>query len=270
LMTPDSGTDGQARTILLLRRVPFVDRDPIREAMKEMDRPDGWCGLVINGPTKVGKTYCEQYLAHERLKRWPNDRLAAVNLDREPSRTIELLQLASRLCLAIRQQETRLSDPQPGQKPEVWAVELAVAVANHADQCGQRVWILLDGFDHPSVRPEIHNFIAKLAEEALHRDRFRLILMGYTKLWDDQIELTIRRESLTYLTADDLKHFFAELNAQRRFRGVPACKMLEDAADSLVKNYGTLKAGDPAQVQALRIAFLGIVRNLMKQLFDAG
>lgn len=260
-------TGDPLRSTLLLRNLPFVDRDAVREAVAEMDHPNGWSGLVVKGPPRVGKTYLHEFLSHMKVQAWGADRIAQVILQRERDRAMQAVELARRLALAARPGQADQGPPQlPGQKDERWAADLAVWLAGLVDLCGCRVWVVLAGFNHPDVPPSTHELIAGLAEEAARRANLRLLLLGYAppQPWPDHIERSFRSEDLGYLSAAHLRDYFAALDGRLRFRHCPACAAAAAAADRLVELYGTLPDGDPRQVEALRQVLPGIVRDLVR------
>lgn len=255
------------RSTLLLRNLPFVDRDAVREAVAEMDRPDGWSGLLVKGPPRVGKTYLHEFLNHMRVHSWGADRIAQVILQRERDRAMQAVELARRLALGARPGQADQGPPQlPGQKEERWAADLAVWLAGLVDLCGCRVWVVLAGFDHPDVPPSTHELIAGLAEEAARRAHLRLVLLGYAppQPWPDHIERSFRSEDLGYLSAVHLRDYFAALDARLAYRRRAACAAAATAADRLVELYGMLPEGDPRQAAVLRQALPGVVRELVR------
>lgn len=255
------------QAVLLMRQLPFVDREGIREAVAEMDRPDGWCGLVVEGPRRVGKSYCRELLAYARARApaWATDRLTPVTLERERDYGMTPVELARRLVLAVRRVDVAPPGRLPEQKEERWAADLAVWTAGQADLAEARVWVILDGFGHPDVPEATHDFIAVLAEEAANRSQLRLVLLGYPRTFPDHIERSVRREPLTYLTAEHLKDFFDHLDGRLGYRANPACAKAATAAERLVQLYSGLPSGDERQVEAIRQAFPGIVRDLLRQ-----
>jgi hypothetical protein len=263
------GTEGKPlRATLLLRDLPFVDRDSVREAVADMDRPSGWSGLVVRGPRQVGKTYLCEFLGHMKVQSWSGDRIAPVILERERSYAMPLEELARRLALAVRPGQADTNPPPKllDQKDERWAADLAVWLAGLIDLSGCRVWVVLDGFDHPDVPPPVHELIAGLAEQAAWRANFRLVLLGYAppQPWPDHIERNIRPENLAYVTAAQLREFFAGLDRRLGYRRAAACTTAAAAADRLVELYDALPPGDARQVKALKQALPGVVRDLVK------
>jgi hypothetical protein len=259
---PEQGDPYQS--VLLARQLPFVDRKEVRDALAYMADPQGWCGLVLVGPRKVGKTYCHQFLTYLRSVAWGSDRIAQVNLEREKDYRLAPVELARRLVLAVRQMDVQVPGQVPGQRNDRWASDLAVWLANQADQAGTRVWVVLDGFDHPDVPEETHNFIATLAAEAVTRTELRLVLLGYSPRLGDDIESNLWRKPLNYLTADDLQEFFDDLERRRPYRGKPIYQRAAQAADTLVQVYRTLRGGSEEQLQAIDQVFRGIVRDLLR------
>jgi hypothetical protein len=248
----------------LTRRLPFVDRDDVKMTIEEMADSAGWCGLVVAGPTRVGKTYCREYLAFRRAISWSEDRFAQVVLEQERDDTMAPVEVARRLALGISRTAVEPPPRLPGQKDERWAADLAVWVAGKADESGARVWIVLDGFDREGVLSENHDFIEALAREAANRTNLRLVLLGYTRGLPDDIERSLQRQRLDYLTEANLQQFFDNLDRHCAYRMNPACAELKAAAERFVALYGELPAGDTRRVQALREAFPGIVRDLLR------
>ena len=261
--TPPEVQPVPERSILLSRRLPFVDRKPIRAALLDMAEDDGWCGLVVAGPKQVGKTYCQQFVTYLRSKKWADDRLAQVILERERDYAMTPADLARRLVLAVRRRDEPLPGRLPNQKEDRWASDLAVWVAGQVEQAGERTWLVLDGFDSPDVPPATHSFIATLAEEAANRPNLRLVLLGYSPVLPDHIERNLRREPLTYLTADDLRDFFDELEGLRPFRAHPDYQRAGRPADRFIELYDALGGNTDAKVKALKDALPRIVSDLL-------
>ena len=251
------------KAVLLLRRLPFADREGVRAAISDMARADGWCGLVVAGPKNVGKSYCHQYVAYLRLNMWDGDRIAQVNLDEQRDYAMGPADLARRLVLAIQKRDEPLPPPQPSSKKDRWASDLAVWLAGQVDLAGVRAWILLDGFDHPDVPPETHSFIATLLGEAATRRNLRVILLGYSQVMPEHIERNIKREPLAFLTANDILNFFNELDGLRPFRVHPQYAIDGKPADAFVQGYLALQADD-LRVQAVKEALPKVVERLLQ------
>jgi hypothetical protein len=252
------------QAVVLTRRLPFVDRDDVKATIEEMADSTGWCGLVVTGPTRVGKTYCREYLAFRRAGSWRTDRFAQVVLDQERDYTMAPVEVARRLALGIARTAAEPPPRLPGQKDERWAADLAVWVAGKADESGARVWIVLDGFDREGILGENHDFIEALAREAANRSNLRVILLGYTRGLPDDIERNVQRQRLDYLTPANLEQFFDHLDRRCAYRNHPACVELRAAAERFVALYGELPAGDTRRVQALCEVLPGIVRELVR------
>jgi len=255
--------DDPMKSVLLLRRLPFVDREGVRAAITDMARDDGWCGLVLVGPKQVGKTYCHEYFAFLRLKKWGNDRLAQVILDQQRDYAMGPADLARTLVLAILKRDEPLPPRQPSSKEDRWASDLAVWLAAQVDLTGARAWVVLDGFDHPDVPPSTHSFIATLIQEATTRGNLRVVLLGYARVMPEHIERNVKREPLSFLTADEIQRFFDELERLRPFRAHPEYMKDGEPAEAFVRGYRALPADD-MRVKAVKEALPKVVERLLQ------
>lgn len=254
-------------SIVLHHRKPFVDRKAVREAFSEMDRDDGWCGLVVTGPKQVGKTYCQNYLTYLRMKKWTGDRCAHVVLGEQRGYSMSLRELVRQLVLALLPPYEPLPEPQPRSEEVRWASDLAVWLAARIDRTGGRVWVALDGFDHPDVPEATHTFIGALVEEAAQRANLRVLLFGYDRyasVVPDHALSGLKWVPLNYLTADELQEFFDEMERRRPFRALPQYALDAQPADQFVQGYRSLPGvGGALQARVLKEALPKVVGRLL-------
>ena len=186
--------------VLLLRQLPFVGRQPVRETVFEMVRPDGWSGMAGDRAEQGGKDVSPRTLLLS-----PTGSLGLRSAGQRDSRAREGLpddpagagpapgpgdRAAGR---EVPGETARAEGRSVGERP-------GLVQAGRRICPGGRTWIVLDGFDHPDVPQESHSFIATLADEASRRADLRLVLLGYSPELPPYIERN-SAGALSYLDA---------------------------------------------------------------------
>jgi hypothetical protein len=252
-------TAAAAHDEILLGRVPFVDRKPIRRAVVEMSQ-NGLPGIFVSGPMHVGKSHCEELLKHFAHGR--QDRVTGVDFRRDFSRVPSPLEVARRLLL--RGNVPPVAGLDTYQTDDRSIGELAAEIAMHLEikHAGVLVWIVLHGFNHETVTKALHDFIVGLAVEVRRRRNLRLMLLGYKPSTYPELEPHFDLVPLSCLTPEELVEFFDELEKRFAFKTRAASAAAARARDDWLASVRSLDQ----EVRALRIkdGLLGIVRDLVR------
>lgn len=229
------------KALVLLRQLPFVDRETVRETLMEMSTLEGWCGIVVNGPPRVGKSYCHELVTYLVNSSGPTPAPPRfVNLKAASNHQISPFELARNLFVSDAGLPTQL----PGQSLERWAADIAAWVAICADKLPARVWLVLDGFDHPSVPEEMHEFVARLAEQARSRSTLRIVLLGYRRPLTEESERAFKRIDLEHLSLTELQSFFKELDELLGLRRKPGCADAVATMEQWLARFAGLTSAD--------------------------
>lgn len=197
------GRDKFETTLLRGDRV-FLNRNELRQALKEMTSPTGRRILVVNGPPGSGKTYTREYVL-EVTYRTPNHSVVYLDLDTADFGATELAH-------AISEQidyDLGLITPIP-QESAARAIQRLCSslLAGFARNSTTKWWLIFDGFSKP-VRSETRELIESLVRRAGEPD-LRIILLNYT--FDLAVDLSSRaiREDINPIGREDVEAFVAQ------------------------------------------------------------
>jgi Effector-associated domain 1 len=257
---PAAAVRANGPNLLIWNTTPFVDRQTFWIDLEELRTSPRKRILMLKGPPKSGKSYCGELIDHLRRDLWQVARFALIDLKNSQSPDIKPEELCRRILLKLRISGAgEAPPPLPGQKPDRWARDLAAWLGTHIAQIEGEVWIVLDGFDDPSVAEETHVFLAALAEEAGDQDEFRLILLDYERAFGERTERATRRTRIEYLTASDLRLFLDLLDRDYNVSKKPGWQ----AAQEFVDLYDQHTPGSATQIDALAELLPPIVRSLI-------
>ena len=233
LAAPPSAVESGAapvEAILLPGGRPFLNRQGLRWALRELLRTDGSRVLVVNGPPGSGKSYSLALVRY--LAAVLNFPVAWVDLQAEVWPGYTPADLASALG--------RQMGADPGSMPTVqgspgrWVHQLGDWLTAEAAREDGRWWFVLDGADQTDLPRETHDLIQYLAHQvAAAAFSLRLVLLGYEEPLPLGIEERVLRDNIGPIGQADLWHFFARLFAQEGLEYAP--EAVEAAVDAVLQ-----------------------------------
>ena len=168
--------------LVLSGKRPFVDRDPVRAALRKLlDRRPRELVVVVNGGRRAGKSYLTEFIQHALDER-PDMNLCPVAIEPKQGAQVGPRELASDLVTSMGGHPRDL--PPPTTNLDRWAQDLANEVLGVANESGQNWWLVLDGFNAGELRPETQLLITKLAASITKgrpAERHRLILIDFDR-----------------------------------------------------------------------------------------
>lgn len=172
--------------------LPFLDRLKVREALKVLSAPTGPSVLVLNGPSKSGKSYCLELVSHaveENLRQaGKNSFVPVTRVTFQPGMGASLT--PEKLAKLIVSEITNNPKPLPilDTAPELVTADrlnehLCDWVIENADGTAALWWVALDGINDPDLTPATRNFISKLvdllSDKGKHSNKMRLLVIDY-------------------------------------------------------------------------------------------
>ena len=200
----------------IVRNAPFIDREPLREAMRELEADGGRQVLVVHGDRGTGKTYtaefvrwrareCSHEFIHVDLEQLT--RLSPIDSLVWPEAIAASLsdQMGLGLVLPTREQ----ADQQYSRWNLVCCDKLTGALI--ADP--RRWWIVVDSFNLVPLPQATSDFFKELAFRVdASLSRVRLVLLGFGDSLRPDLERHAHRERTTYPTHEDLGLYFQRLH----------------------------------------------------------
>jgi hypothetical protein len=166
------GSDNFATTVLRGGRV-FLDRQQLRQALRELIAPQGRRILIVNGPPGSGKTYTREYV-YDVTFSTPNNRVIYVDLDLGIQGPADLVQ-----AISLQMGHGLGSGPLIGEASGPRDASLLVhwLVSRMTINSAFKWWLILDGFERP-LEPATRDFLEDLMR-IFPKGDVRLILLNY-------------------------------------------------------------------------------------------
>jgi hypothetical protein len=202
------GLDNFATTVLRGGRV-FLNRQQLRQALRELSAPQGRRILIVKGPPGSGKTYTREYVYDVTFSS-PNNRVIYADIDAGIQEPADLVQAVS-LQMGHGLGTIPVIGDSSGTREALILVNWLVSrmTTNRA----LKWWLILDGFEkplEPAMRVFLENLIRRFAKEDV-----RLILLNYRfDLSPDLTDQTII-ENIGPISRADIEAFVIE-QFQRR------------------------------------------------------
>lgn len=182
LRTPPPEAADAFDALVLYSKLPFLDRDPTRAALRTLlDRRPVQPLVVVNGDRRAGKSYVAEFIdhvLHDRADTWH----CRIAIEPEQGASVGPVELASDMVT--------LMGGDPGNPPvantnlDRWAQEVANWVIGVANRSGAKWWFVLDGFTAGELRTGTQLLITKLARSlttGVLVERHRLILIDFDR-----------------------------------------------------------------------------------------
>jgi Effector-associated domain 1 len=224
---------------------PFISRRTLRDFLRQLNTPNGFPILAVNGLSKTGKSYSFQFIGY--LKRvLAAYELAWVDLSTEAHAEYKPENLAQDISLPLGWD----LDTLPKRPSNRYAKELTRWVLGQwsRKQGGSPLVIVLDGFHQPELYGETRDFVQELIRQvAANTTLVRLILLNYGDALLPPGLPPIRREPLATLSRPEVVEFFS--GVARQVSGAePDKAVIEGIVDSVMNK---VPLGDPAYNELL-------------------
>jgi hypothetical protein len=163
--------------------LPFVDREPLRDTLRDLARADGRPVLRIEGDAHSGKTYTNELLEHVSQTQGWSFKIIRVEVEKESALTMNALTLAQIIVGEMGFPNSPADSTLPD--PAVHDIQLLQRwVLGKARASGKRWWLSLDGFGLLPEKNTARSLIQGLADNIANRsfrESLRLILIDYDK-----------------------------------------------------------------------------------------
>lgn len=229
------GRDKFEVTVLRGDRV-FLDREYLRQALREMADPAGRRILVVNGPHGSGKTYTREYVLDVTFGT-PNHRVVYLDLDTADYGPAEL---ASDICQQVGY-ESKSMPKLNNESPERWVARLnSSLLAGLTSNTAIKWWLILDGFTKP-LQAETKQLIDELAIRAREAD-LRMILLGCTAELPVRLATEVIREDIKPIGREDVETFVMQQLTQNDPNTTSTT--VKEIVDQVMAAAGDVSAGE--------------------------
>jgi hypothetical protein len=204
---------------VLITRLPLLNRESFRNAVRKLTQPYGKCILTINGPKKCGKSYTAEYVQHLSAHlsgRGDGFRIVRVALEGGVGSTYT----PDVLCgdIVARMERSPLNMPAQQTPMAKWISYLTNWMFSEAALTGHRWWWVLDGFCDVDLNLDTRKLVQAIINrvvEGEHANRVRLILLDYPEQLPNEVRPRAHNEPLGSASAIgelDVREVFSELN----------------------------------------------------------
>jgi pimeloyl-ACP methyl ester carboxylesterase len=187
----------------------FIDRKALRSALRDITSPDGKTRvLAVKGPAQSGKSHSIYYIEHiQRLLKYEK---ALVELDEDKGPASFMPEdLAESLLHQIGGDATRVPKQSLAMTESRWIGRVADYLVGQIKSKHQMVFVVLDGFGHPSVPQSTRDLVRELVQRADTEPLLRIALLDFTDdLLSPKAAGRSATEPLDGFTEGDLRAFF--------------------------------------------------------------
>jgi hypothetical protein len=189
----------------------FINRSTFRDALRDLTSDKGATRVVaINGPSRSGKSHSKFLIEYlERLGRYDK---ALISLEDDTPGTYTPELLISTIVKRTGGDEKDLNLTKTrGETRDRWIKRLGDELLNHVNRRARAIFIVLDGFDQPSLLTDTRDLVQELLKRAATEARLRMALLGYKKeLLPQEVSGRVAAEPIAGFTEDDLRRFFMQ------------------------------------------------------------
>jgi pimeloyl-ACP methyl ester carboxylesterase len=200
----------------------FINRAPFRQALRDLTADNGAIRVVaIEGPTRSGKSHSKFMIEYlERLGRYDK---ALISLEDDTPATFTPEVLIATIVRRTGGTDRNLNLKKTrSETKERWIKRLGDELLSHVNQRARAVFVVLDGFDQPSLRTDTRDLVQELLKRAATEARLRIALLGYQRdLLPQEVTGRVAAEPITGFSQDDLRRFFVQY-ARDRGKTTPA------------------------------------------------
>ncbi len=194
-------------------RFPFIDREPIREAVRKLHNPLGERRvLLVDGNTGTGKTYIREYL-NFLSKQLPSLKFCYIDLADEYLPDYKACELIRSVASSFGADTSRL--PLQEAQEARWVRLLIEWLTEEAVKKNETWWIVIDGLREINIRSDMQALINRMVKVIHQKDpRLRLVLLdcgGLERLPLDALE-SVEPIRINPVSKLDLVEFFRNLS----------------------------------------------------------
>jgi hypothetical protein len=250
---------------LLITRVPLLNRDSFRSAVRRLMPEYGKCILTINGPKKCGKSYTAEYVQHLSAHlsgRGGGFRIVRKTLEGGVGSTYTPDVLYG--DIVARMERSPRDMPERQAPMAAWINSLTNYLFVEAAATGHRWWWVLDGFCAPDLNPDTRKLVQAIIRrvvEGEHAKRVRLILLDYPEQLPHDVRARAHDEALgapSEIGEPDVREVFVELNDDEKL-GLTDERITE-ITNRVMKD---LPSADETRLEALRERINGEIDALV-------
>jgi hypothetical protein len=170
-------------TTILSTGAPFVNRTELRRQLRRLATPAANIKpiLVLNGSSKIGKSYSTNYIEHFSNNQPP---IITYRFELDPEFGLEMGPEQVARDLVSMMGRSLGAMPQPTTNQKLYARQLALWVLNEAAQTPSQHWFILDNFRGEKLRPDTRDLLIALSDHittGVFPQHCRLILIGFDR-----------------------------------------------------------------------------------------
>jgi hypothetical protein len=166
-------------SLWVLSDQPFLDRDSLRTAAKQLIEDVARPILRVNGPKSSGKSYSVELLSYIMQKSRPDIHVVPVQLADGTAPSYGVEELAESLVLSMEKTE-----PLPPRSNSSYPAALCRWLIRNASK-NPGIWIfVLDGFGQPNLKEEVLEMIYQMAQQIGIPEfarKMRLVLVDFNQ-----------------------------------------------------------------------------------------
>lgn len=207
---------------MLITRLPLLNRNAFRNAVRKLIQPYGKCILTVNGPKRCGKSYTVEYVQHlsaHLTGHGERFRIVRKALEGGVGSTYTPDLLAG--DIVARMERSPLTMPAQQTPMAKWIGYLTNWVFSEAALTGHRWWWVLDGFCADDLNLDTRKFVQAIINRVVepeHSKRVRLILLDYPEQLPNDVLHRAHNEPLSEPSSIgelDVREVFVELNTDK-------------------------------------------------------
>ena len=207
-----------------LRGKLFIDRQPLRQALRDMVAPDGTTRvLAVKGPSRSGKSHSIYLIEHAQRELSSYDKVE-VSLSKSDSPvTFTPTHLARSVIDQIGGDSTRLPPEPKGVTEPRWLEQIADYLLGQLKLKGTMACLVLDGFAEANLNKLTKEMVQTLVKRADREPKLRLVLLDYNEdLLCREIAGRLVIEPIGRFSDDDLRLFITKYARSQRLPEPPA------------------------------------------------
>ena len=196
---------------------PFVNRQALRDYLRELSGPNGSRVLAVAGPPGSGKSYSVSFISHisESLK---SSRIIWIDVEQTTRATLDPDQVAVRIVTQMGRRASLSFMPRKGESPAArWLVELRDWIVGEVNQTDTVWWLVFDGLCHPDVPLDTRDLLRHLIRIThVNVPKLRVIILACTDdILPPDILPFIRRELISNIGRLEVREYFERLSKAR-------------------------------------------------------
>lgn len=234
--------------------LPLVDREPVRDAVRDLDERDGRV-LTVAGKSTSGKSHMFNLVSWRAGEN--RDGVVFIELSKladgsaEAADPVPPRRLAEVICEQMGLDKDVLL-PGPGEQDSRWGYAFCNRFQAHVvkqrtlDPSWKRWWIVIDEFNSVPMSQQSNDLLKELATRiGKVIGELRLVLLGYADVLPPTIG-AVRRAELDLLTGQELEEYFINL-----FKGLGRPVDTARVAQAIASVLQRFNPKDPLRMRAL-------------------